>query len=353
MFRTYMRFAVRLFSFVVCLLFQFQLLCFANSKVEILETVTQFSFGSCNKETLPQPLWPALTDLKPQFFIWMGDAIYGDTKDPQLLKEKFQIQLQQPDYAQFIQKTPIIGTWDDHDYGKNNAGRKWKFKDVAQQYFLDFIGEPPVSSRRQQKGIYTSYLMGPPGQQIKVILLDTRYHKSDANDIPDDILGEQQWQWLENELKTSPAQANFLVSSFSVLSPSLAGGEQWIDFSNSWERFNAILKRTHPKGFAILTGDRHFGGMLNRKLEDGYTYYELMSSGMTHVAKSVVRSVLQQIYGRENTLFERNFGRIKIDWGRSGRIKQMEFSLHSDSTMSQPAWSRVFAINNDKWVLQQ
>ncbi|MBK9039242.1 MAG: hypothetical protein IPL83_08810 [Bdellovibrionales bacterium] len=184
-------------------------------------------------------------------------------------------------------------------------------------------------------------------------MLDTRYHKSHADDIPDDILGEQQWEWLERELKTSPAQAHFLVSSFSVLSPSLAGGEQWIDFSNSWERFNEILKRTHPKGLAILTGDRHFGGLLTRKLEDGYTYYELMSSGLTHVAKSVVRSVLQQIYGKENTLFERNFGRIKIDWGQSGRIKQMEFSLHSDTTMTRPAWTRVFALNNDNWVLQQ
>ncbi|MBK9038170.1 MAG: hypothetical protein IPL83_03235 [Bdellovibrionales bacterium] len=136
MFRTYIRFTVRLFSFVVCPLFQFQLLCFASSKVEILEPVTQFSFGSCNKETLPQPLWPALTAIKPQFYIWMGDAIYGDTRDPQVLKEKFQIQLQQPDYAQFIQKNA-----DHWNLGrtttmvKNNAGRKWKFKEIAQQYF--------------------------------------------------------------------------------------------------------------------------------------------------------------------------------------------------------------------------
>ncbi|MBK9039241.1 MAG: alkaline phosphatase family protein [Bdellovibrionales bacterium] len=152
MFRTYIRVTLRLFSFVVCLLFQFQLLCFASSKVEILEPVIQFSFGSCNKETLPQPLWTALTAIKPQFYIWMGDAIYGDARDPKILKEKFQIQLHQPDYAHFIQKTPIIGTWDDHDYGKNNAGRNWKIKEIAQQYFLDFIGEPPVSSPSTAEG---------------------------------------------------------------------------------------------------------------------------------------------------------------------------------------------------------
>ncbi|MCB0363589.1 MAG: alkaline phosphatase D family protein, partial [Bdellovibrionales bacterium] len=305
-----------------------------------------FTFGSCNKETLPQPLWPAIEALKPQFFMWVGDSVYGDTSNADILKKKYQKQLHQPEYSRLIGHIPIIGTWDDHDYGKNNAGRNWQYKDIAQIYFLDFIGEPLTSPRRQQSGLYTSYLYGPPHRQIKLILLDTRYHKSTPADIPADILGEEQWKWLENELTNSPAQAHFLVSSFSILSPSIGGGEQWIDYKESWERLNRLIVDKKPKGLIVLTGDRHFGGMLSKKLDDGQTYYELMSSGLTHVAKSMVRTVLRAIYGRKNSLFEKNFGSIQIHWDLLDQSLplQMDFNLHTDESMISPAWKKSFLL---------
>lgn len=326
---------------------------FADSPLITNNPVTLFTFGSCNKESLPQPLWPAIQALQPQFFMWLGDAIYGDTRDPKVLQEKYQIQLNQPDYRELLQTTPIIGTWDDHDYGSNNQGRTWKLKVIAQKYFLNFLGEPLNSPRRQQKGVYTSYLIGPPGQQVKIILLDTRYHKSDVRDEPADILGEQQWEWLTQELRSSPAQAHFVISSFSLLSPSLAGGEQWIDYSDSWRRWNDLLQSIQPKGLVILTGDRHFGGMLKRKMADGHTYFELMSSGLTHIAKPLVRAVLQQVYGRDNVLFARNFGAIHLQWGKnSDEPLQMTFSLHSDQSMTSPAWSKIFLLHHRHWELQ-
>lgn len=36
----------------------------------------------------------------------------------------------------------MIGVWDDHDYGKNDAGGEFKGKDVSRDVFLDFIDEP-------------------------------------------------------------------------------------------------------------------------------------------------------------------------------------------------------------------
>jgi hypothetical protein len=49
-------------------------------------------------------------------------------------------------------------------------------------------------------GVYGSWKIKLPKQQktLKLILLDVRYNR-DLN--PNDLLGEQQWQWLENELK--------------------------------------------------------------------------------------------------------------------------------------------------------
>ncbi|KAI4366238.1 hypothetical protein MLD38_022136 [Melastoma candidum] len=39
------------------------------------------------------------------------------------------------------------------------------------------VDEPIESPRRKQEGVYMSYTFGPSGRQVKVILLDTRYHR--------------------------------------------------------------------------------------------------------------------------------------------------------------------------------
>lgn len=35
-------------------------------------------FGSCNRQTLWQPVWPHISALRPQLFIWLGDIVYLD-----------------------------------------------------------------------------------------------------------------------------------------------------------------------------------------------------------------------------------------------------------------------------------
>ncbi len=41
-----------------------------------------------------------------------------------------------------LEKTAVIGVWDDHDYGTNNGDHTYKGKHLSREIFLDFIGEP-------------------------------------------------------------------------------------------------------------------------------------------------------------------------------------------------------------------
>jgi alkaline phosphatase D len=43
--------------------------------------VVTVAFGSCNRENLPNPLWPVILEQDPDIWIWGGDNIYGDTED--------------------------------------------------------------------------------------------------------------------------------------------------------------------------------------------------------------------------------------------------------------------------------
>ncbi len=252
------------------------------------------AFGSCNRHDLPQTLWPVIAQDKPDVWLWLGDNIYGDTDDMAVLKGKYDAQRSQPAYAAFRQQVPtIIGTWDDHDYGRNDAGKEYPFKKQSQQLALDFLGEPAGTPRRTQEGIYTSYEYPVGGKKVKVILLDDRYFqdelRKDANRayIPDsagDILGAAQWQWLEAQLTGSTADAHIIASGIQFL-PTQHPYEKWANFPKSRRRLLTLLAASKARGVLLLSGDRHIGEISKTTLAgQKQLIYEITSSGLTHPA---------------------------------------------------------------------
>src|SRR5690349_16464987 len=113
----------------------------SNLIVFAQKNVYTIAFGSCNRESRPQPLWEEVEKDKPDLWIWLGDNIYGDSNDTTVLRAKYNMQLNQPGYKSLVSKTPIIGTWDDHDFGKNDGNKTFAAKKESQQLALDFLGE--------------------------------------------------------------------------------------------------------------------------------------------------------------------------------------------------------------------
>lgn len=269
------------------------LLSGAPTEAQQKKTLT-LAFGSCNRHNLPQPLWPVIAQDRPDVWIWLGDNIYGDSDDPAVLRAKYDAQLQQPGYAAFRRQVPnIIGTWDDHDYGRNDGDKTYPFKAQNQQLALDFLQEPPDSPRRRQEGIYAAYTYAVGRKKVKVILLDDRYFQDtlyrDAQQVyqpnlTGDILGEAQWQWLREQLQSSDADAHIIGSGIQFL-PTQHRFEKWANFPAARQRLLALLTETHPKGVLLVSGDRHIGEF-SRLAVPGLAQpvLEVTSSGLTHPA---------------------------------------------------------------------
>lgn len=253
----------------------------------------KIAFGSCNRQSLPQPLWEVIARDQPGLWIWLGDNIYGDSNDMAVIKAKYDLQLQQEGYKKFTAQVPVIGTWDDHDFGRNNAGKFYPYKKATQQLALDFLQEPAYSPRRQQEGIYTAYDYPLKRKTIKVLLLDVRYHQdslqvdSTQQYIPNttgDLLGEAQWQWLENQLSTSTADVHIIGSGIQII-PDKHAYEKWGNFPNARQRLFDLLVKTQAKGVFLLSGDRHTGEISKLEVPGlGYPLYEITSSGLTHTS---------------------------------------------------------------------
>ena len=109
--------------------------------------ISRIGFGSCARQGDPQPIWNAVAAAEPELFLLIGDNIYGDTRDMQVMREKYAQFAADPGFAVLRRHVPLLGTWDDHDYGENNAGADYPMKRQSQQLLLDFFGVPADSPR--------------------------------------------------------------------------------------------------------------------------------------------------------------------------------------------------------------
>lgn len=269
----------------------------SESKIET--TPFTIVFASCNDQDRKQPLWNFINETNPNVFIWGGDNVYADTDDMEKMALDYNKVWANEDYQKLAKNTTIIGTWDDHDYGKNDAGKDWYKKEEAQQLFLDFLRLPKDHPRRDRKGVYHSQTFEAGAGSIKVILLDTRYFrgplKKNLNPnnqleryIPweegegGSILGEEQWKWLENELKDNTANFTVIVSSIQFLS-NQHGFEKWSNHPSEVKKMNTILKKAKAKNILMLSGDRHHAEIsVDKDTDLGYPLVDFTSSGLTH-----------------------------------------------------------------------
>lgn len=279
-------------------------------KLAKIQNLTRISFGSCTDQNDPQPLWRDLINQKPDLWIWGGDNVYVDWDKSKDIKVSYDKQNKIPDYVEFKKHVPIIGTWDDHDYGVNNGDGKFQGKKLSQKLALDFLEEPLDSPRRKQEGIYTSYEFNSYGHKVKVILLDARYFKNLEKDYP--MLGKKQWNWFEGELKNSNADIHFVMSGTPFLNPNLPHTEEWSQ-TKDYKRLLDLLDRMKPRGLVLLSGDKHFSSYYFKK-----GHLEFMSSGMTHVASKTWQWPMKQLF--PNAVFKLNYGQIDISWVNSTPI---------------------------------
>ncbi len=281
------------------------------------------AFGSCNKVDLPQKMWSPILQNEPDLWIWLGDILYADTENMNKMAADYKQQKNLPGYKNFIEQCPVVGIWDDHDYGVNDGGKEFPKKNASKKLLLDFLDVSKNEKVWKRPGAYQSYLFGEPGKEVKVILLDTRYFRDDVKRtigtnrryIPNEkgtILGKEQWAWLERELKNSKAQVNIIASSIQVL-PKEHRFEKWDNFPKERARLLRLIQNTNPKKAILLSGDRHISEISKVKLKKlSYSLYEITSSSLTHARPKPEGEPNQYRVG--DLVDKNNFSVLKFDW---------------------------------------
>jgi alkaline phosphatase D len=301
--------------------------------------VTKIVVGSCADQNKPCPIWGKIADERPEVLVLLGDTIYADLVDGALVPAKpekiaacYKELAALPDFKRLRDGCRIVATWDDHDYGHNDAGAEYEHKDASQKLFLDFFNVPANDPRRARKGVYHAETFGPEGQRVQVIALDGRYHRSEiakgprakipgysgtiapylSNTKPGaTMLGEEQWKWLEEQLK-QPAELRLIGSGIQVLSEDHPF-EKWMNFPRERERLYKLIRDTKANGVVFLSGDRHLGELSMDPDAVGYPLYDLTSSGFNQASKSW-RPAEKNGHRVAAMPYGDNYGLITVNW---------------------------------------
>ncbi len=284
---------------------------------------TTIAFGSCNKADEAQVIWESILANEPDRWIWTGDIIYGDTEDMGVLKRKYDEQKNSPEYSSFSNKVPILGIWDDHDYGVNDGDKTYKMKAESRDLLYDFLDVPENNLAWNREGAYQSYVIGEGDSEIKIILLDARYFRdtlekdvqTEQRYVPNqegDILGDEQWTWLSNELTNSSAKTHIIASGIQII-PIDQNYEKWANFPTARERLLKLINELQPSNPLFISGDRHMAEISAIEL-DNYEekIYEITSSGMTHTWSDTSDRELNRFRIGEQVV-RKNFGLIHFD----------------------------------------
>jgi alkaline phosphatase D len=322
--------------------------------------ITKIAFGSCGYQDEPQPVLSIAADEQPAAFIFLGDNIYGDTDNMDTLRNKYTRWMTQPDFKKIAGATTLFATWDDHDYGRNDAGVHYPWKKESKDIFMQFFKEPAESERRKHEGIYKTEYIKQGDKTIQVLLLDVRSFRNDLllydtltklprehyfytpdykpHTSPDStLLGAAQWAWLEAEL-AKPADLR-LICSGSQFSIEYNGYEAWANFPHEQKRMLDLIKKTKANGVLFLTGDVHYAEISKLQEPGLYPIYDVTASGITSTWDFATLNKNRI----EGPVMDNHFGLLTIEWQKDPVIKmeiidkyknsRIEYTIHkSDIT---------------------
>jgi alkaline phosphatase D len=304
--------------------------------------ISRVLFGSCVRQDQPTPIFDTIVNQRPELFVFLGDNIYADTVDMDLMRAKYAKLKADDGFENLTNSCPILATWDDHDYGTNDAGAEYARRIESQRIFVDFWGDSKDSPRRKRPGVYDARIFGPPGRRLQVILLDTRYFRGPlkkgeprtggpylpTSDRSVAMLGEDQWKWLEQQLR-QPAELRFIASSIQCVAES-AGQETWSNLPHERQRLFDLIAETRASGVLIISGDRHWAELSVEVESVPYPIYDLTSSSLNQIHRRGTPT--ENRYRAVSATYHReNFGAITIDWAQSDPLFRLQI-LDMDGT---------------------
>lgn len=270
--------------------------------------------------------WRNFASLKPDALFLIGDHVYvdggqsiaGESWEQRIWRRYAEARLHHELY--YLPKLiPILSTWDDHDYGLNNADGFQPWKEKAKKIFCEFFAQDPDD-------FFTNFEAGPgvatrmDWMGTRYILTDDRYWRNMPSRSGKTHWGDEQEDWIDAQIDGAPGTVFLMNGSqyFGAYFP----GESYE--GNHQESFRAFLSRLKGRKNKVIfvSGDRHFTEVMRiSKKEVGYETIEITSSGFIQIYP--LKPVWHLFRNKRRIVGAgeaRNFAMLDVRASESGRV---------------------------------
>lgn len=222
---------------------------------------TCHDFGRRDNGMHGHKIYPAMTELKPDFVVHAGDIEYYDKPSPwafthDLMRFKWSRLFALPSNREFYRTHTTYFIKDDHDTLKNDCWPGTRYGSVTFEQGLQIFNEEQFPSHpRRYKTIRW-------GRDVQVWILEGRDYRS-SNNLPDGpdktILGAEQKAWLFETLEESDAAFKLVFSPTPIVGPDRDNKSDNHANDNFIFEGNQIRERfSHIDNLIVLCGDRHW-----------------------------------------------------------------------------------------------
>lgn len=235
------------------------------------------AFGSC-ASMKSIPLWTQMKERGAEGLALLGDTPYIDSTNLDVARKKHREFLSIPTLSNLIRQTPTWGTWDDHDFGRNDSDGRLKGKENTRRAFVEYRANDGFG--HQDEGIYSKFRYGP----LEVFLLDTRWFaRTERSPVASDkptLLGKIQWEWLKKSLLESTAPFKLITCGMIWDDKENTESDDWGTYSYEREALFKFLGDEGISGVVLIGGDIHCSRLLKYKTEDivGYPIHQVIVS---------------------------------------------------------------------------
>ncbi|MGJ5674487.1 MAG: alkaline phosphatase D family protein [Nostochopsis sp.] len=250
-----------------------------------------------------------MSKFEPDFAVLLGDTIYADNEIPiqkdipvevgggtwvnnptkdfkavslEEFRENWKYNLGDEKLRNFLAQTPIYVQWDDHEVINNwypgeilteapyNGLSVDVFADRAKQAFFEYN---PIRGDK----IYRKYQYG---KHLELFLLDERSYRgpNPENSNPNGIemLGQEQFEWLQKSLKASQATWKVISSDdpFSIVTGGTSDRDAWGQGSPEvlgrevqLSQLLQFIKNEGIKNVVVITADVHYAAAISYEPE--------------------------------------------------------------------------------------
>lgn len=310
------------------------------------EDPPEFSFatGSClyvNEEQYDRPGKPygseyeilsSIYNKKPDFMVWLGDNWYYREPD----WDSWSGVIHRITHTRSLQELqPLLGSvhhysiWDDHDFGPNDSDRGFWNKDKTLQAFKLFMPNPSFGIN-EKPGATTYFNWG----DVDFFLMDDRYYRTPDHRKTDPdrgMLGDEQIQWLIDNLVKSNAPFKFVAIGGQVLNPYKKDWlETYANYPEEKKKILDLIEKEKIDGVIFLTGDRHHSELTKLERDNNYPLYDFTISSFTAgVSPGKDEPNTLRVPGILSD--QHNFAVFKISGPRKNRVlKCLDFDIHGN-----------------------